>query len=131
MLFFYQETRFDKILQKMINQDIWTKIINAIKSMYSVDRFASEHNGKVNSSFIISHQGIKHGDPSSFLIFMMFLNDKTEHINTDINDLSSFNDFFLNIKYICWWPSIVYYQSWIFKVFVKRWKKYCNTFCLK
>jgi hypothetical protein len=93
-IFIDYEKCFDKfnrsiLWQKLINQNISTKMINAIKSMYSVVRSALKHNGKIHSSFINSHQGVKQGDPSSSPMFMMFVNDIMEHINTDIDGIFS------------------------------------------
>ena len=54
--------------------------------MYNVGksciRFKSSH-----SSFVWSHTGLKQGDPSSLLLFMLFINDIIENINADFENV--------------------------------------------
>ena len=44
------------------------------------------------SRFFNSHVGLKQGDPSSPLLFMMFINDIVENINDDFNEIFSFQE---------------------------------------
>ena len=39
------------------------------------------------SEFFYSHMGLKQGDPSSPLIFMMFINDIVDNINSDLENI--------------------------------------------
>jgi hypothetical protein len=85
------EKAFDKLnrnhlIQKLINENISSKIIRSIKSMYNVVRSCVRHKNS-KSQFINSHIGIKQGDPSSSLMFLFFLNDIVDSINTNINGL--------------------------------------------
>ena len=51
--------------------------------MYSVVRSVMKHNSKLSNS-IHSHLGVQQGDPSSSLLFMMFVNDIVTSLKTDI-----------------------------------------------
>ena len=56
-------------------------MINAIKAMYSVVRTVVKH--KQETKDIIDIQlGVKQGDPSSFVLFMLFVNDIVYNIKT-------------------------------------------------
>ena len=92
-IFIDYEKCYDKInhiflWQKILTENISTKITNAIKSMYSVVRSVIKHNGKLSNS-IHSHLGVKQGDPSSSLLFMMFVNDIVKSVKTDLDGLFS------------------------------------------
>ena len=58
---------------------------NAIKAMYSVVRSVIKHNRRFRT-------GVKQGDPSSSLLFMMFVNDIVTNINTDLQGLFSIDE---------------------------------------
>ena len=54
---------------------------NAIKAMYSIVRSVVKH--KQETSDIIDIKlGVKQGDPSSSLLFMLFVNDIIDNINS-------------------------------------------------
>ena len=74
-------------------------MINAIKSMYSVVRSVVKH--KQETQYIIDIQlGVKQGDPSSFVLFMLFVNDIVDNIKTNLEGILTINKiiFFLIIK---------------------------------
>ena len=88
-IFIDYEKCYDKInhlflWQKMLSENISSKMTNAIKNMYSVVRSVIKHNRRL-SSCIQSHLGVKRGDTSSSLLFMMFVNDIVTNINTTYN----------------------------------------------
>jgi len=79
---------FDKInrsflFQKLLKEQVSTKFVNAIKSMYAVVRSCVRYNNH-HSNFFESHIGLKQGDPGSPLLFMFFVNDLSQNINTDL-----------------------------------------------
>ena len=63
-------------------------MIDAIKAMYSRVRSIIKHNHQL-SNVITSNLGVKQGDPSSSLLFMMFVNDIVTSINTDLDGIFS------------------------------------------
>ena len=81
--------------QKLTAQNISTKIINAIKAMYSTVRSVVKNNNEL-PDILYSHQGAKQGDCGSSLMFMMFLNDILNNINSNIDNIFSINE----IKFI-------------------------------
>ena len=90
------EKCFDRInrtllWQKLINQNVSSKFINAIKAMYTSVRASVKHNGEISEQ-IPSLTGVKQGDPSSSLLFMLFVNDIAQNINTDIGDIFTINE---------------------------------------
>lgn len=54
--------------------------------MYSVVISCVQYKSNL-SEYFTSHIGLKQGDPSSSLLFLFFVNDKTDHINTDIEGI--------------------------------------------
>ncbi len=62
--------------------------------MYSVVKQCIRYKG-TNSEFFNSQMGVKQGDPSSSLLFLLFVNDIVQNINSDIEGIFSTNE--LNI----------------------------------
>ena len=94
-IFIDYEKCYDKInrlflWQKLIAENVSTKMTKAIKSMYSSVRSAIKYN-RITSKCINSYLGVKQGDPSSSLLFMMFVNDIMSNIlvNTDVQGILS------------------------------------------
>ena len=85
--------RIDRVLlwQKLLADNVSSKMTNAIKAMYSTVRAIIKHN-RQTSNVINSNSGVKQGDPSSSLLFMMFVNDIVSSINTDLNGIFSTED---------------------------------------
>lgn len=95
-IFIDYEKCFDKInrlflWQKLIAENVSTKMTKAIKAMYSSVRSAIRYNG-VTSNNINSYLGVKQGDPSSSLLFMMFVNDIIANIKTDLQGIFSIDE---------------------------------------
>ena len=57
--------------------------------MYTVVKSCIRYHS-CRSRFFNSHVGLKQGDPSSPVLFMMFINDIVQHINDDFNELRLF-----------------------------------------
>ena len=90
------EKAFDKIdrlklWNKLITENVSSKMVLALKAMYKTVKACIKHNNSY-SAFIDSKLGVKQGDPSSPMIFMMFINDLNENINNNLNGIFTVND---------------------------------------
>ena len=59
--------------------------------MYTVVKSCIRYHS-CRSRFLNSHVGLKQWDPSSPLLFMMFINDIVQNINDDFNEIFSFQE---------------------------------------
>ena len=135
-MFIDYEKCFDKInrsllWQKLMLSNVSTKMINAIKSMYKTVKASVKFNGQIHNDVINSCQGVKQGDPSSSLLFMMFVNDLITHINSDIDGIFTIDE--LNLFLVLYADDQVLFstnpsslQSMLTDI-----ETYCNTFGLK
>ena len=71
-----------------------SNMVNALRAMYSVVKSIIKFNQTLSDPISIQ-QGVKQGDASSSLLFMMFVNDRLEHIDTNIDDLFTINELYL------------------------------------
>ena len=90
-VFIDYEKCFDKIdrsylWQKLLTENISGKFVNAIKSMYAMVKLCIKYNNNF-SQFFDSHIGLKQGDPSSPILFMLFVNDMIDSINSNLNGI--------------------------------------------
>ena len=76
---------------KLITENVSSKLAKALKSMYAVVKSCVRYKNNI-SDYMSSDIWLKQGDPSSPLMFMMFINDLGQSINTDIGDLFTLND---------------------------------------
>ena len=95
-VFIDYEKCFDKIdrsflWQKLLTENVSCKLIKAIKSMYTTVKSCVRYKSSF-SSFFESNIGLKQGDPSSPLLFMFFVNDIVENINSDLQNIFSVNE---------------------------------------
>lgn len=95
-IFIDYEKCFDKIdrsllWQKLLTENVSCKLVKAIKSMYTVVKSCVKYKLSF-SSFFDSSIGLKQGDPSSPLLFMLFVNDIVENINVDLQNIFTIND---------------------------------------
>ena len=89
------EKAFDKIdrpklWHKLILESVSSKMVRALQAMYSTVKACIRHNQSY-SAFIDAKFGVKQGDPSSPLIFMMFINDINQNINSDLDSIFNIN----------------------------------------
>ena len=77
--------------KKLLSQNVSSKMTKAIKAMYSSVKSAVKHKGEISAT-IDSKPGVKQGDPSSSLLFMMFVNDIISNINTNLEDIVTINE---------------------------------------
>ena len=88
---------FDKIdrtylWQKLLAENINSKLVNAIKKMmYTTVKSCVKYN-LTYSNFFDSSVGLKQGDPSSPLLFMFFVNDIVQDINTNLQNVFTINE---------------------------------------
>ena len=92
-MFIDHEKCFDKIdrsllWQKLLAEHISSKLVKAIKSMYTTVKSYVKYRSSY-SKFFDSSIGLKQGDPSSPLLFMFFVNDIIENINTNLQSIFS------------------------------------------
>ena len=95
-VFIDYEKCFDKInrlflWQKLITENVSCKLVKAIKSMYLTVKSCVRYKSFF-SEFFSSSIGLKQGDPSSPLLFMLFVNDIIENINSDLEDIFTLNE---------------------------------------
>ena len=95
-IFIDYEKCFDKIdcsylWQKLLTENVSCKLVRAIKSMYTTVKSCVKYKSSY-SSFFESNMGLKQGDPSSPLLFMLFVNDIMENINANLQNIFSINE---------------------------------------
>ena len=93
------EKAFDRIdrsllWHKPIFEHVSSKFVRALKSMYDVVRAYIRCNSS-HSSFFNSYTGLKQGDPISLLLFMMFINDLIDNMNTDLDKVFKIDEIVL------------------------------------
>ena len=90
------EKAFDKVdrsmlWHKLITEKVSTKLVKALSSMYTVVKSCIRYQS-LRSRFFSSHIGLKQGDPSSPLMFMMFINDIAQNMNANFDDIFTTNE---------------------------------------
>ena len=85
--------RIDRPLlwHKLIFEKVSSKLVKALKSMYGVVRACIRYKS-LHSSFFNSYTGLKQGDPSSPLLFMMFINDLIDNMNSNLENVFTTNE---------------------------------------
>ena len=96
-VFIDYEKAFDKInrsflWQKLLAENISSKFVEALRSMYSVVKSCVRYSSS-NSRFFKSYNGLKQGDPSSPLLFMFFINDILHNIHAGLEKIFTIDDF--------------------------------------
>ena len=85
--------RVDRSLlwHKLIYENVSSKFVRAMKWMYNVVKSCVRYKSSL-SGFVNSQNGLKQGDPSSPLMFMMFINDIIDNINTNLENIFTLQD---------------------------------------
>ena len=95
-VFIDYEKAFDKInrsflWQKLLAENVSSKFVEALRSMYSVVKSCVRYSSS-NSRFFTSNNGLKQGDPSSPLLFMLFINDIIHNIHAGLEKIFTIDD---------------------------------------
>ena len=129
------EKAFDKVdrallWQKLVSENISSKLVKAISSMYSVVKSCIRYRSSY-SNFITSDIGLKQGDPSSPLMFMLFINDITLNINSDFDSIFTIDE--LQIYMLLYADDAVVFAKSPEKLqsILKDVEAYCKTWGLK
>ena len=77
--------------QKLLSENVSSKFVNALRSMYSSVRSCVRYQSS-KSRFFSSYNGLKQGDPSSPLLFMLFINDIIQNINVGLDKIFTVDD---------------------------------------
>ena len=92
------EKAFDKInrsflWQKLLSENVSSKFVNALRSMKTVVKFCVRYQSATSCFFFSSYNGLKQqGDPSSPLLFMLFINDIVQNINVGLDQIFTIDD---------------------------------------
>ena len=86
--------------------------------MYTVVKSCIRYHS-CRSRFFNSHVGLKQGDPSSPLLFMMFISDIFQHINDDFDEIFSFQE----LRFLSYYMQTMLYYS-------QNRQKFSNHFCM-
>ena len=68
-----------------------SKFVNALQSMYSVVKSCVRYRSST-SRFYNSYNGLKQGDPSSPLLFMLLINDIVQNINVGLDNIFTIDE---------------------------------------
>ena len=134
-VFIDYEKCFDKIdhiflWQKLISENVSSKMTQAIKAMYSVVRAVVKHNHKTSESIDIQLD-VKQGDPSSSLLVMLFVNDILNNINSDLDGIFTINELKLFLIMFADAQVLVSTSSTSLQSMLNDIEMYCNTWKLK
>ena len=99
---------FDKIdrsflCQNLLTEQVSSKFVNALWSMYSVVQSCVRYQSST-SRFFNSYNELKPGDPSSFLLFMLFINDVVQYINVGLDNIFTIDEMrlcFIVVRRLC------------------------------
>ena len=92
----YYEKAFDEInrsflWQKLLAENVSSKFVSALRSMYSVVKSCVKYRS-TSSHIFNSYNGLKQGDPSSPLLFMLFINDIVQNINVGLHKIFTIDE---------------------------------------
>ena len=78
-------------MAKTLKENVSCKFVKAVKSTYATVKLCIKYKNSF-SHFFDSQIGLKQGDPSSPILFMLFVNDMIDSINSNINDIFTIDD---------------------------------------
>ena len=129
------EKCFDKVdrlflWQKLIKENVSCKFIRAVKSMYSTVKLCIKYKNSF-SQFFDSHIGLKQGDPSSPILFMLFVNDMIDCINSNINDIFTIDELKLFIILFADDQVVFAKSAHALQLLLNDIENYCTTWGIK
>ena len=77
--------------QKLLKEQVSSKFVNALQSMYSLVKSCVRYRSST-SRFFNSYNGLKQGDPSSPLLFMLFINDIVQNVNVGLDNIFTIDE---------------------------------------
>ena len=84
----------------MIKQNVSCRMVHALKAMYTMVQSCVRFNS-IDSQFIDSNIGVKQGDPCSSILFLLFVNDILQYINTNIDGICDIDGLKLCMLMFC------------------------------
>ena len=129
------EKCFDKVdrlflWQKLIKENVSCKFVRAVKSMYSTVKLCIKHKNSF-SQFFDSHIGLKQGDPSSPILFMLFVNDMIDCFNSNINDIFTIDELKLFIILFADDQVVFAKSAHALQLLLNDIENYCTTWGIK
>jgi len=116
--------------QKLLAENVSTKFTEAIQAMYSVVKACVRHKSHT-TPFFDSNKGIKQGDPSSSLMFIFFINDIIQSINSDHDGILTVNELRIFMILFADDGLIFCYKPETLQSMLKDIEQYCNTWGLR
>ena len=77
--------------QKLLSENVSSKFVNALRPTYSIVRSCVRFQA-TKSRVFTSFNGLKQGDPSSSLLFMLFINDIVQNVNVGLEKIFTVDD---------------------------------------
>lgn len=118
------------IFQKLINENVSTKFVNAVRSMYN-SVIAAVRYKKSTSSFFESNIGAKQGDPSSSLLFLFFINDLINCINHNIEGIFTLEEIKIFVLLFADDAALFAHEPEALQSMLNDLSDYCHTWGLK
>jgi len=116
--------------QKIISENVSSKVTIAIKSMYCSIKACIRYKG-IKSDVINSNIGVKQGELSSSLLCLFFLNDIIQHINTDIDGIMTLEELKLFLLFFAEDAVLFVHNPGSLQSMLSDVKIYCNTWGMK
>ena len=116
--------------QKLSSENISCKIVKAIKSMYTTVKLCIRYKTSF-SQFFTSYIGLKQGDPSSPLLFILFVNDIVNNINSGFNDVFTINELKLRLIHFADDQVVFAKSPYTLQLMLNNIENYCGRWRLK
>ena len=117
-------------MAKLIKENVSCKFVRAVKSMYSTVKLCIKYKNSF-SQFFDSHTGLKQGDPSSPVLFMLFVNDMIDCINSNINDIFTIDELKLFIILFADDQVVFAKSAHALQLLLNDIENYCTTWGIK